>query len=275
MATSNQEQIDYWNGEAGTTWVEAQERLDGLLAPISAELIERAAVTDADRVLDIGCGCGQTSIELARRGATVWGIDISGPMLARARQRAANAERVRFSLLDAASADFAPEHTLLFSRFGVMFFADPIAAFSNLHGALVADGRLCFVCWQAPRENPWMAVAGRAVQPFLPVPEVEPDPRAPGPFAFAEPDYVRDILTRAGFSSIELQSIHPTLHVADTLDEAIEFQGRVGPVARALAELQGEARQAALAAAREALSGHMTEAGLDLAAACWIVTARP
>lgn len=120
-----------------------------------------------------------------------------------------------------------------------------------------------------------MAVAGRAVQPFLPVPEVEPDPRAPGPFAFAEPDYVRAILTRAGFSNIDLQSIRPTLHVADTLDEAIEFQGRVGPVARALAELEGEAREAALAAARDALSGHMTEAGLDLAAACWIVTARP
>ncbi len=275
MAASNQEQIDYWNGEAGTTWVEAQERLDGLLAPISERLLERAAVTKEDRVIDIGCGCGHTSIELASQGTEVWGIDISSPMLAHARKRAGNAQRLTFSQLDAASADFAPEHTLLFSRFGVMFFADPVAAFSNLHGALADDGRLCFACWQTPRENPWMAVAGRAVQPFLPVPEVEPDPRAPGPFAFADQDYVRDILTQAGFSSIEVQSIRPTLHVADTLDEAIEFQGRVGPVARALAELEGEQRQAALDAAREALSGHMTEAGLQLAAACWIVTARP
>lgn len=271
---SNQEQIDYWNGEAGTTWVEAQERLDGLLAPISDRLIERAAAAPGERVIDVGCGCGQTSIQLAQQGAEVWGIDVSDPMLTHARQRAAGMERLAFSRQDAASADFTPDHALLFSRFGVMFFVDPIAAFSNLHTALAGDGRLCFACWQAPRENPWMAIAGRAVQPFLPVPEVEPDPRAPGPFAFADPDYVRDILTRAGFSGIELESFRPTLHVADSLDEAIEFQGRVGPVARALAELEGEPRQAALAAAREALSGHMTDAGLDLAAACWIVTAR-
>lgn len=275
MTASNQEQIDYWNGEAGNTWVESQERLDRLLAPISERLLERAAATRSDRVIDIGCGCGQTSIELARTGAAVCGIDISAPMLAQARRRAADIPGLQFTEIDAATADFSPDHTLLFSRFGVMFFADPVAAFSNLHRAIAADGRLCFACWQAPRENPWMAVAGRAVQPFLPVPEVEPDPRAPGPFAFAEPDYVRAILTRAGFSNIDLQSIRPTLHVADTLDEAIEFQGRVGPVARALAELEGEAREAALAAARDALSGHMTEAGLDLAAACWIVTARP
>lgn len=271
---SNQEQIDYWNGEAGATWVTAQERLDAMLAPISDALIDRAAVRAGERAIDVGCGCGATSIELARRGAAVWGIDISGPMLDRARSRSAGVKNVAFSRKDAAEADFTPDHDLLFSRFGVMFFADPPGAFRNLHGALRAKGRLAFVCWQAPRDNPWVAIAGRAIQPFLPEPEVEPDPKAPGPFAFADPDYVRGILDAAGFAAIELEDFRTTLHLADDLEKAIEFQGQVGPVARALAELEGEKREAALAATRDALAPHVTDAGLDLGAACWIVTAR-
>lgn len=271
---SNQEQIDYWNGEAGQTWVEAQANLDGLLAPVSAALIERAGVNASDRVIDIGCGCGETSMQLARCGASVWGIDISEPMLAHAQRRAADMERLRFTRVDAATATFTPDHSLLFSRFGVMFFADPVAAFRNLRGALDRDGRLAFACWQTPKENPWMAIAGRAVQPFLAEPEQPPDLRAPGPFAFADPDYLRSILEQAGFDGIELESIRPTLHVADSLDEAIDFQGRVGPVARAIAELQGAKRQQALDAARDALAGHMTDRGLNLGAAVWLVSAR-
>lgn len=274
MVSSNQEQIDYWNGEAGSTWVASQERLDRLLAPISEALIERARVTADDRVIDIGCGCGETSLQLARRGATVWGIDISEPMLAHARSRAAGMERVHFTQADAATSPFTPDHSLLFSRFGVMFFADPVAAFRNLYGALRPDGRLCFACWQTPKENPWMAIAGRAVQPFLAEPEQPPDLMAPGPFAFADPDYVQNILEQAGFHAIELESIRPTLHVGANLDEAIDFQGRVGPVARAIAELEGEQRQQALDAARAALAPHVTEQGLNLGAAAWLVSAK-
>lgn len=272
--SSNQEQIEYWNGEAGRTWVETQERLDVLLAPVSEALIERAGVTSSDRVIDVGCGCGETSMQLAKRGATVWGIDISEPMLAHAQGRAAGMERLRFTRADAATAEFTPDHSLLFSRFGVMFFADPIAAFRNLHSALASRGRLSFACWQTPKENPWMSIAGRAVQPFLAEPEQPPDLMAPGPFAFADPDYLRSILEQAGFEAIELESFRPTLHVADSLDEAIEFQGRVGPVARAIAELEGEQRQLALDAAREALAGHVTDQGLNLGAAVWLVSAR-
>lgn len=270
----NREQIEYWNGDAGNTWVEAQDRLDAMLAPISAALLERAAVTAGERVVDVGCGCGDTSIELARRGAHVWGIDISEPMLARANERGSGIKNLAFSHKDAATADFTPDHTLLFSRFGVMFFADPPAAFQNMRSALAADGRLAFVCWQAPRENPWVAIAGRAVQPFLPEPEVEPDPKAPGPFAFADADYVRGILDAAGYGAIELEPFRTTLHLADSLDDAIAFQGKVGPLSRALADLEGQQRADALAAAREALAGHVTDSGLDLGAACWIVTAR-
>ncbi len=275
--SANQEQIDYWNGRAGQTWVEAQDRLDAMLAPISEALLQRAAVRTGERVVDIGCGCGDTSLALARSGAEVWGIDISQAMLTHARTRElglAETGNLAFSLIDAATADFTPDHALLFSRFGVMFFADPVSAFSNLRGALTADGRVCFVCWQAPRENPWMAVAGRAVQPFLPDSAVTPDPRAPGPFAFADPGYVQDILLAAGFSDIELEPFRTSLHVGDDLDDAIRFQSQVGPAARVLSELEGPRREAAMQAVRESLAAHVTSNGIDMAAACWMIMAR-
>ncbi len=274
MAANNQEQIEYWNGKAGTTWTEQQDILDALLAPISDMLVERAAVDPGERVVDVGCGCGDTTLALAARGAAVWGVDISEPMLARARARSPAGAEVAFACTDAASQAFTPDHDLVFSRFGVMFFADPHAAFRNLRSALRDVGRLCFACWQPPRRNPWMAVAGAAVQPFLPEPAEQPDPRAPGPFAFADRDYVRDILEGAGFAAIEIESFTPSLHVGDSLDSAIALLQQVGPLSRALAELEGADRDQAIAAARAALEPHVTADGLNLGSATWIVRAR-
>ena len=272
---SNQEQIDYWNGNAGSTWVDSQERMDKMLAPLTSPLIEQAAAAKGERIIDVGCGCGDTSLQLASTGASVLGIDISEPMLERARARAqhtgqANAE---FSTADAATAPLSADHDLIFSRFGVMFFSDPTAAFSNLRSGLNAKGRLCFLCWQPPRNNPWMSTAGAAINAFLPEPETKPDPRAPGPFAFADSEYLNSILDKAGFSNISIAPTTATLHIADTLDEAMESQQRIGPLARALAELEGEAQREALDAAREALANKMTPTGLDLGAACWLVKA--
>jgi ubiquinone/menaquinone biosynthesis C-methylase UbiE len=170
MSSDNHEQIEYWNGRAGETWVAAQEQLDAMLAPISDALVERAEVMSGERAVDVGCGCGDTTLALAARGATVWGIDISEPMLNRARARAPAGAKVAFARTDAATQAFTPDHELVFSRFGVMFFADPHGAFRNLRTALTEGGRVCFVCWQAPQLNPWMAIAGRAVQPLLPQP---------------------------------------------------------------------------------------------------------
>lgn len=271
---SNAAQIDYWNGQAGETWVQTAAQTDRLLAPISEIVIERAGVSAGERVVDIGCGCGTTSLELADAGAQVWGVDISEPMLALAKKRAGIREDLSFSVGDAAEQSFTADHELAFSRFGVMFFAEPAAAFANIRSSLVRGGRLCFVCWQAPRDNHWMSIGGQAVAPFLPKPEAPVDPRAPGPFAFADKGYLRSVLQVAGFSQIKIDSITPTLHLADSLDEAVEFQGRIGPVARVLAELEGDAQAKALAAAREALAGHVTSDGVNLGAACWLVTAR-
>ena len=275
MSEGNDAQIQFWNGAGGETWVRAQVRLDAMLAPVSEAVLEHAGALDGQRVLDVGCGCGATSLEAVARGAAhVHGVDVSEPMLALARTRAGGDTRLAFSVADAAVAEFDAAHDLILSRFGVMFFADPVAAFANLRRALCDGCQLCFVCWQAPRANPWVSVVGAAVQPFLPLPETPADPKAPGPFAFADAAYVERTLSEAGFAEVALTSFETPLHLADDLDEAIDFQGQVGPLARVLAELDSSARADAIAAARAALEPYLGPNGLYLGAACWLVSAK-
>lgn len=272
----NAQQIEYWNTNAGPTWVESQESMDEMLAPVTQALLNRCDVQKDERVLDVGCGCGDTSVQLGQAGAAVWGIDISEPMLGRAKERAKalGLSKVAFAKTDAATQDLTPDHDLIVSRFGVMFFDDPEAAFRNLRAGLSPSGRLCFICWQPMANNPWVTTAGAAVAPFLAPPETPPDPHAPGPFALADRDRLRGILEGAGFAGIEIESVELTLHLADDLDEAMAMQTRIGPVARAIKELEGETQVQALAAARSALDEKMTDQGLRLGAACWLVHAR-
>lgn len=275
MSDSNAEQIKYWNGAAGATWTQSQERMDLMLQPLTQVALEAAAARADDHIIDIGCGCGDTSLQLATLAAQVRGIDISEPMLHRARARATDMglTNISFDTADAANTPLSAEHQLLFSRFGVMFFSDPTAAFTNLRTGLAPDGRLCFICWRPPRQNPWMSVGGAAIAPFLPEPETPPDPRAPGPFAFADKDYLAGLLTTAGFTNIDIEPVDRTLKLADTLDDAMRFQGEIGPVARALSELEGTQKEQALAAARAALAEHVTDTGIHLGAAIWLVRA--
>ena len=269
----NAAQIEFWNGQTATTWVRSQERLDDMLQHLSAIAIDKASAQTGERVIDVGCGCGATTLAMAQAGASVWGVDISAPMLARAKERASGIKNVAFAEADAAVQALTPDHQLIFSRFGVMFFADPYAAFKNLRTGLSDDGRLVFMCWQSPAVNPWISVAGRAIAPFLP--EAEPlDPRAPGPFAFADADYVRDILQQANFVDVQIDSVTLDMHVGDDLESAMFSQGEIGPMARVLAELSGDKKEQALAAVREVFSERMTERGLDLGAATWLVSAQ-
>ena len=280
-AGPNAEQITYWN-ERGPKWVARMDQLDEQIAPLGLAAMNRAGVAAGERVLDVGCGCGQTTLELAARvGArgSVTGIDISTPMLERARARAA--ERgllaVRFmnadaqsTLLDTSSFD------LIFSRFGVMFFADPKAAFANLRASLVPGGRVAFVCWQALALNPWIRVpllaAGQVVA--LPAP---PAAGAPGPFSFADPGRLQGILTGAGFGAVAIEPLEGELLIGGAsarVEEAVEIVLEMGPMATALREAGESARPRVIAAVREALAPYSTPSGVSLPYAAWIASAR-
>jgi ubiquinone/menaquinone biosynthesis C-methylase UbiE len=270
---ANREQIDFWNGPVAEVWVEAQQRLDASLVVLTEGLVRAAAVRPGERILDIGCGCGTTAIELAELGAHVTGIDVSRPMLAHARARASGREDVEFVLGDAATYEFSPDFDLLFSRFGVMFFADPVAAFRNLARAVKPGGRLCFLCWRSAEHNPWISVPARVVQSHL-GPSDPVDPRAPGMFAFSDADYVGGILRRAGFRDVAVEALVGSNRLGADLDEAMHFLRRIGPMRRTLETLDARQRESILAAVREALTPYESANGVALTASAWIAKAR-
>jgi SAM-dependent methyltransferase len=270
--SENGEQIEFWNGPAGERWAAFQPVLDRALSAISEAVLAFAAARQGERVLDIGCGTGMTTYALAKAvgpGGDVTGVDISRPMLAVARGRGVG---VNFREADAATRLFHPTHDLLFSRFGVMFFADPTAAFANLHKALAPHGRLVFVCWRDVKENLWAAAPMAAARPLLP-PQEPVDPLAPGPFAFADAARLRKILGNAGYRDIRIERLDSTMHMGATLDDAIEQALRIGPLARATAELDDATLVEIRAAVRETLATFETPDGIAPAAACWLVGA--
>jgi SAM-dependent methyltransferase len=276
----NAAQIEHWNGVAGETWVKLQERLDSQLAPLGRKAMDRAAIRRGENALDVGCGSGQTTLELAERvgrSGTVLGVDVSRPMLelARRRSRAAAPQQARFEEGDAQAHAFAPgSFDLVFSRFGVMFFADPVAAFGNLRSALRGQGRLAFVCWRPARDNEWVAVPMAAAFRHIPRPPA-PEPGAPGEFAFADRDRVHAILARARFGDIVIEP-SDELVGGSSLDVTVDTTLNMGPVAAALREpVSAEKRQAVQDAVRQALVPFDGPDGVRMRAAVWIVSAKP
>jgi SAM-dependent methyltransferase len=271
---SNADQIAFWNADAGAKWVKAQDRLDAMLAPLSAELMKSVQPKSGERVLDIGCGCGDTSLALAKLGTRVTGVDVSQPMLARAKQRAAESglAAADFVEADASNHRFAPDFDLLFSRFGVMFFADPDAAFANLRKGLKPGGRLAFVCWRDWRENEWVRIPVGAVRPHAP-PQPQLGPEDPGPFAFADLARVRRILTAGDFDRITVRPFDCDLALGPTLDDAVAHIQDFGPVSRMLSEATPTQKENAVTALREALKPYAGRKPVTLGAAVWIVTA--
>jgi SAM-dependent methyltransferase len=274
--SDNAQQIEYWNGPAGQRWAAMQEQTDRNLAAISSALMNFAAAKPGERVLDIGCGAGTTTQVLADAvGLTgkVTGVDISEPMLsvARARTRASNVEYIR---ADASAYDFRPGYTLAFSRFGVMFFADPAAAFTNIRGALDAGGRLAFVCWRAMQENAWAAAPFAAAHDLLP--KQEPmDPHAPGPFAFADQKRLMGILVKAGFSEFRGDKLDTVMNMGANLDEAVVASLSIGPLARAAADVDEATRGKIAARVRETLAKFKSASGsITPPGACWLVSAQ-
>lgn len=278
-AGPNQEQATWWNEEAGHRWVKMNRELDAQLEPFGVAVMDRLGLGAGARVIDVGCGGGATSIMLADkvRPGNVLGVDLSGPMLAHARSRAQGLANVRFEHADAQTFAFEPlAFDVAFSRFGVMFFADPVAAFANLRSALRPGGPLGFVCWRDVRENPSFSVPVEAALPWLPVPPAAPEPGAAGPFALSDRSRIQDILERAGFVEIDIVAHDSELIFAGRADieAAVDLAMQIGPLSRALGDADDSVRAKVRAAVREAFAPRHGPSGVVFPAATWIVVAR-
>jgi ubiquinone/menaquinone biosynthesis C-methylase UbiE len=274
----NADQIAYWNGAGGQHWVHRQEMQEGVLGSVTEILVARSNVKSGERVLDVGCGCGATTFAFAGKvgsSGRVLGVDISAPMLARAREITPPQAPVDFVLADATVHAFAPaSFDLMVSRFGVMFFADPAVSFANIRKALRPASRMVFACWRTPRDNPWLMVPLQAAYQHVPkMPQLGPED--PGPFAFADEERVRRILTEAGFSSIALERSDLSMDVAGGrgLDAAVTTALEIGPASRALDGQPPDKVAAATASIREALAKFVKGDSVPLGGSIWVVTA--
>ena len=283
VSPDNEAQQHYWNEPGGTAWTLWQERMDLQLAPLGRAVIEIVAPRDGERVLDIGCGCGDLTLQVAglvgpRGNAT--GVDISTPMLARARARAAQSGLAHAQFLEADAqvanvGDLGGPFDAAVSRFGVMFFADPIAAFANIASLVRAGGRLGFVCWQAPDLNPWMSTLAREVAALFPA-QPSPDPHAPGPFAFADPVRTRDIVCAGGWADVSVTPCVRKMRVfgTDDFDVAVDGSLAIGGAARLLLNATAAQRSEARAIAARVVRSFWGPDGALVDGACWLVTAQ-
>jgi SAM-dependent methyltransferase len=277
---ANREQARYWTEEAGPVWVELQERFDAVLEPFGDLAVEAAGLAPGETVLDVGCGCGGSTLDLARRtgpSGRVVGLDLSAVMLDRARARvaAAGLANVDLRLADAEVAPL-PEagHDLVFSRFGLMFFGDPARAFANLRRSLRPGGRLATVTWQVPDRNPWLAEPLRALAGVLELPP-PPGPGDPSPFSLADPSRVRELLAGAGFAGVALEDASAPVRLAAAEGEELaDLVVRMGPGRSAYAAADPEARRRARAAVEAALGPYREGRGVRVPSAVWVVTAR-
>lgn len=266
----------YWNDEAADKWVRAQGAVDRMVRPITAFLLEAAAAKPGERVLDVGCGCGSTTLafsDAVGEAGSVVGLDISRPMLAEAKRRGEGRANLSFVNGDAGTHDFSGEaYDLLTSRFGVMFFPAPDKAFANLRRALKPGGRVAMACWQAPKQNPWISFMMRAfpeIEPPLPGPD-----DGPGPFSLSKSERTVSLLETAGFSDVRLEGFEANLRLGDSPEQVLEGLADVGPLARILSEADDEARAKVLARARAFLDKEFQSGPPEPASGIWLIHAR-
>jgi SAM-dependent methyltransferase len=274
----NVDQAEAWDGPEGEHWAAHYARFDATIAPHHRALMAAAAIAPGERVLDIGCGNGLTSRDAARAvgpSGEVLGVDLSGPMLARAELLAKEdgLGNVRFAQGDAQVQPFeADTYDLAISRFGVMFFLDPVAAFANTASALRSGGRLAVLVWQSVPANEWVMAMREAlaVGRDLPV----PPPGAPSPFSLADTDYARRTLTEAGFTDIAFAPSEQRFHVGSDADDAYGFVTGLKVIQMMLEDLDDATKAQALDNLRATMADHQTADGVIFGSATWIITAR-
>lgn len=278
MIPSNRAQLAYWNGPNGHMWAENQEKRDRDHAPMTEALLQLAAASSGEHVLDIGCGSGTTTLRLAEQvgpAGSALGIDLSAPMLAVAQRRARElGSHAQFIEDDVTDHPFEPKRfDLAVSQFGVMFFADPARSLANVFAGMKEGGRIAFVCWRASTENPWSGIPEGAAKPLLPPMEPVP-PDAPGRYSFANPDRVKSILLRAGFHAPDIQKFDARIHLGSTPEDAASSSIDAGPLARTLADADEDTRKRVREAVTVRLEREMGPGGVYLNAGCWLVAAK-
>lgn len=280
MTSPNEQQIEYWNEQAGPRWVTMQEVLDRQIEHFGYAVMDAAAIAPGQSVLDIGCGCGATTVEIGRRvtkRGAVLGVDISRPMLNRAEERArvGQMKHVIFAQSDAQTHAFDPEtYDVVFSRFGVMFFENPTAAFTNIRKALKPGGKLAFVCWNELKQNAWMLEPIMAIADPVELPP-PPDPTEPGPFALADTERLKKILSDAGYKDIAIDPFTKPIVMGKGLDMEgmVDFYFQIGPLSRILADATEDQKQTARERLTQLLNTRTTPEGATFGSFAWLVSA--
>jgi SAM-dependent methyltransferase len=269
-----------WASDMGERWLKNLARFEGMIAPLGQALLNQAAYTEGERVIDVGCGAGATTLEIARRvGAqgSVLGLDVSPVLIAAAKRRAVAAKvpKVSFRCGDAAAVEFeGPAFARLFSRFGLMFFPEPWAAFAHLHTFLARGGRADFSVWAPLRENEWLAKVMGVAREHVELPEVEP--RTPGPFALDDPNYVRELLTRGGFGEIRIERWQSRQFVGGpgaTPEEATDFVFDAMSFGRLLESCEPALRERIRAGLIKLFGAHHDGSGVCMKGTAWLVQA--
>ena len=279
MEDKNAKQKDFWSGKGGDYWVEKQSEMDIMLNPLGEKALAKLDLKSNSEVLDIGCGCGATTLEIAKQVSegTVTGLDISVPMLDKAESEAGiqGIANVDFRVVDVQVDQLASEkYDYVYSRFGVMFFDDPYEAFKNIFSSIKEGGELSFVCWQDPSLNPWQSLSVQVIRGYLDMPS--PPPRSPGPFAFHEKDYVKEILEKSGFSNISFDDNQEdiTMFSGKSLQEASEDYLAINPVVtEMLKDSPDDLKAEIVESLKEAFSEFHKGDGLVFPSATWVVSA--
>lgn len=273
MNTANQEQHAAWNGDSGHRWVADADRRDRVLQPVADALLAAAQLQRGETVLDLGCGCGSTTLAAADAVApgAVIGVDISGPMLGVARERAAARTEIAFVQADAQTHEFSPgQFDVVISRFGTMFFDDPVHAFANIAIATRPSGRLCIATWQPLAANEWLTVPGATLLQYGTMPDMG---AGPGMFAQADPGVVTTVLHTAGWRDIEVAPVALTLTLGDDPEHAAQYLADAGPGRAVLETIAEPDRPRAIAAVIDALADHHGDDGVQLGAGIYLITA--
>ena len=281
MSEVNKNQKDFWSGKGGDIWVERQNAMDTMLSPLGEAALNKLNFNEEENVLDIGCGCGHTTLNIAKRigpSGNVTGLDISEPMLKRAKESTVEMSitNTSFKCVDVQTEDLGDQiYSAAFSRFGVMFFEDSIAAFKNINKSLISGGYLSFVCWQSPAVNPWQSLFIQEVKKFLDLPS--PPPRSPGPFAFMESEYVSSILEESKFQDITIEGHEAEVNMFSgrSLSDSVKDYISINPVVTQMLKESSENQIAEIVnSGIEAFSPYYSEKGLIFPSATWLVTAR-